>query len=227
MLYEGAAILQNENEAEFYRSSVRSNYIAPSVHYCSRKSLASHAGATATNLLGATSKQIVCSSHGRSTKIQACRGLRNPSRLCGSWEQWTSPLVMHRHSFHYREKLFQASLRSCWNNRAITTSLFHWMNFKKIDKEVKDINQCQYPSIIIVVAEVPSSDMEAISGRRWIGMSSSRAKMVSFHERTQSMDSSIFLDKRKWHLSSATQKPDQQDKPEDSDSSFASIWRQA
>lgn len=64
-------------------------------------------------------------------------------------------------------------------------------------------------SIIIVVAEVPSTDIEAMSERRCTGMSSRREKRVTFHEETQSLASPLFLDKtnvtsqytREWKVS--------------------------
>lgn len=51
-----------------------------------------------------------------------------------------------------------------------------------------------YLSIIKVVAEVPSIEIEAINERRVIGMSSRREKSVVFHDRTQSTASPFFLD---------------------------------
>lgn len=44
-----------------------------------------------------------------------------------------------------------------------------------------------------VVAEVPSMEMEATISRRWDGTSSSSEKRVDFHERAQSIASSLFL----------------------------------
>jgi len=46
-----------------------------------------------------------------------------------------------------------------------------------------------------VVAEVPSIEIEATSGRRWTGTSSSSEKSAAHHDRTQSIFSSLFLDK--------------------------------
>lgn len=48
-------------------------------------------------------------------------------------------------------------------------------------------------STIIVVAEVPSIDMEAISARKLFGTSSRSEKRVIFHERIQSTVSLFFL----------------------------------
>lgn len=45
-----------------------------------------------------------------------------------------------------------------------------------------------------VVAEVPSREMEETRERRVMGMSSSKEKRVDFHELTQSMLSSLYLD---------------------------------
>lgn len=45
-----------------------------------------------------------------------------------------------------------------------------------------------------VVAEVPSREMEETRERRVMGMSSSKEKRVAFHELTQSMLSSLYLD---------------------------------
>ena len=48
-----------------------------------------------------------------------------------------------------------------------------------------------------VVAEVPSREMEETRERRVMGMSSSKEKRVAFHELTQSMLSSLYLDDKK------------------------------
>lgn len=55
--------------------------------------------------------------------------------------------------------------------------------------------------MIIVVAEVPSIEMEAINGRRLTGTSSSSEKSVFFQELTQSIVSSLFLDNKNKLLS--------------------------
>lgn len=54
---------------------------------------------------------------------------------------------------------------------------------------------------MIVVAEVPSIEMEAINGRRLTGTSSSSEKSVIFQELTQSIVSSLFLDNKNKLLS--------------------------
>ena len=56
-------------------------------------------------------------------------------------------------------------------------------------------------STIIVVAEVPSIEMDTMRLRSSRGTSSSSNNSVSFHERTQSYDSPLFLDKRNRNLS--------------------------
>lgn len=53
---------------------------------------------------------------------------------------------------------------------------------------------------MIVVAEVPSIEMDTMCLRRSIGISSSNENSVSFHERTQSIDSPLFLDNRNKNL---------------------------
>lgn len=49
-------------------------------------------------------------------------------------------------------------------------------------------------STIIVVAEVPSIEMEATEGRRLTGISSKRLKSVVLQDLTQSTVSSLFLE---------------------------------
>lgn len=51
-------------------------------------------------------------------------------------------------------------------------------------------------SKIRVVAEVPSIEMEVINERRVTGMVSRREKRVVFHDCTQSIDPSLFLDNK-------------------------------
>lgn len=64
--------------------------------------------------------------------------------------------------------------------------------------------QASYLSTMRVVAEVPSMEMEAIILRRLDGTSSSSEKRVDFHERAQSIVSSLFLDNTNNILSYST-----------------------
>lgn len=49
-------------------------------------------------------------------------------------------------------------------------------------------------STIIVVAEVPSMEMDLMAGRRLTGISSKRLKSVVFQDLTQSTVASLFLE---------------------------------
>jgi len=112
---------------------------------------------------------------------------------------------MHQNNSHCKEKV-STTVPLCNCNTKFTfllqNSEFRCIIFNTIQINTNKLNKIKKCRSIIlihlstmrVVAEVPSIEIATMCLRMSSGTSSSRENSVSFHERTQSCDSPLFLD---------------------------------